>query len=90
MEKNEKIDERIIFKEYGKKIKKRQIYERIHLMKLEDILCSEVRLNFKRRRKKKKRKEKKRKEICSVQTSSDLRNKKKCNISFALQSLPSL
>ena len=62
MEKNEKIDERIIFKEYGKKIKKRQIYERIHLMKLEDILCSEVRLNFKRRRKKKKRKEKKRKE----------------------------
>ena len=37
--------------------KERQIFERI--MKLEDILCSEVRLNFKRRRKKKKRKEKK-------------------------------
>ena len=57
MEKNEKKDERIIFKEYGENKKKTNLDERI--MKLEDILCSEVRLNFKRRRKKKKRKEKK-------------------------------
>ena len=59
MEKNEKIDERIIFKEYGENIREmfmKRITEE-EGMKLED----EVQLNFKgeiwRRRKKKKRKE---------------------------------
>ena len=41
--------------------KERQIFERI--MKLEDILCCEVQLNFKKETEKK---EKKRKEICST------------------------
>jgi len=54
------------------------------------VLRSAAEFQKEAEKKEKKRKEKKRKEICSVQTSSDLRNKKKCNISFALQSLPSL
>ena len=53
MGKNEKKDERTIFKEYGKKI--REMFMK-RILKLED----EVRLNFKEeisRRRKKKRKE---------------------------------